>query len=164
MASEKIKLHVIRRLRILTIPLYLLVDIVIWNITLFFIYKEIPPIYGLKIVFSAISFIFFFKYLKMWKSNSEIKLASRVLLVFFIISLVGSIVEIIGYSLITKAFLHTTALAIFNATINAVLLSCVFMLLFKILSKNFELDENIVTFYIPLIAKLGLIVYLFFSI
>ncbi|MEI0510007.1 methyl-accepting chemotaxis protein [Brachyspira intermedia] len=163
MASEKIKIHVIRRLRILTIPLYLLVDIVIWNIALFFIYKEIPPIYGLKIVFSAISFIFFFKYLKMWRLNSEIKLASRVILVFFIISLVGSIIEIIGYSLITKAFLHTTALAIFNATINTALLSCVFMLLFKLLSKNFELDENIVTFYIPLIAKLGLIVYLFFS-
>ena len=58
MASEKIKLHVIRRLKILTIPIYLLVDIVIWNIALFFVYKEIPPIYGLKIVFSAIAFMF----------------------------------------------------------------------------------------------------------
>ena len=54
-------------------------------------------------------------------------------------------------------------LAIFNATINAALLSCVFMFLFKMVSRNFELEENIVTFYIPLIAKLGLIVYLFFS-
>ena len=163
MASEKIKLHVIRRLKILTIPIYLLVDIVIWNIALFFVYKEIPPIYGLKIVFSAIAFIFFFKYVKMWNNGSEIRLASRVIFVFFIISLVGSIIEISAYSIINKVFLHTMILAIFNATINAALLACIFMLLFKILSKNFELDENILTFYMPLIAKLGLIVYLFFS-
>lgn len=163
MASDKIKQHVIRRLKILTIPIYLLVDIVIWNIALFFIYKEVPPIYGLKILFSAISFIFFFKYLKMWNTNSNIRLASRVIFIFFTISLVGSIVEIIAYSIINKVFLYTMTLAIFNATINASLLSCVFMMLFKLLSKNFELDENIVTFYIPLIAKLGLIVYLFFS-
>lgn len=163
MASDKIKQHVIRRLKILTIPIYLLVDIVICNIALFFIYKEVPPIYGLKILFSAISFIFFFKYLKMWNTNSNIRLASRVIFIFFTISLVGSIVEIIAYSIINKVFLYTMTLAIFNATINASLLSCVFMMLFKLLSKNFELDENIVTFYIPLIAKLGLIVYLFFS-
>ncbi|MBW5409059.1 methyl-accepting chemotaxis protein, partial [Brachyspira hampsonii] len=163
MASEKIKLHVIRRLKILSIPLYLLVDIVIWNIALFFIYKEMPTIYGLKIVFSVISFIFLFKYLKIWRINSDIRLASRVILIFFIISLIGSIIEIVTYSLINKIFMHTMTLALFNATINAVLLSCVFMFLFKIMSKNFELDENISTFYIPLIAKLGLIVYLFFS-
>ncbi|EKV58069.1 methyl-accepting chemotaxis protein [Brachyspira hampsonii 30446] len=163
MASEKIKLHVIRKLKIISIPLYLLVDIVIWNTALFFIYKEMPPIYGLKIVFSVISFIFLFKYLKIWKINSDIRLASRVLLIFFVISLVGSVIEIVAYSIINKIFIHTMTLALFNATINAVLLSSVFMLLFKIMSKDFELDENISTFYIPLIAKLGLIVYLFFS-
>lgn len=163
MASEKIKKHVSRRLKILTIPIYLLIDIVIWNIALFFIYGEVSPIYGVKILFAAISFIFFFKYLRMWNANSSVKLAHRIIFIFFIISLIGSITEIFLYSVINKAFLYMTILAIFNATINSSLLACVFMFLFKILSKNFELEENISTFYIPLITKLGFIVYLFFS-
>lgn len=163
MTPEKIKQHVIRRLKILTIPIYLLIDIIMWNIALYFIYKDIPPVYGIKILFSVVSFILFFKYLKMWNANTGIKLAGKVIFIFFLFSLIGSIIEIVVYAIVNKVFIFTTTLAIFNATINASLLSSVFMFLFKMLSKNFELDENIVTFYIPLIAKLGLIVYLFFS-
>ncbi|WP_295153865.1 methyl-accepting chemotaxis protein [uncultured Brachyspira sp.] len=164
MTPEKIKQHVISRLKVLTIPIYLLIDIFTWNTALFFIYKSVPPIYGVKILFSVISFIFFFKYLKMWNANSNIKLASKIIFTFFIFSLLGSIIEIVIYAILNKTFLYITILAAFNAVINAVLLSCIFMFLFKVLSKNFELEENIVTFYIPLIAKLGLIVYLFFSV
>ncbi|PCG20702.1 methyl-accepting chemotaxis protein [Brachyspira sp. G79] len=164
MGVDKIKQHVISRIKVFTIPIYLLIDIVVWNVILFFIYKEIPQIYGIKIIFAIVSFIFFFKYLKRWKSNIEVKLALRLILVFFIVSLAGSIVEIGIYSIINKLFLYTTIMAIFAATINASLLACVFMLIFKIFSHNFELEENVVTFYIPLIAKLGFIVYMFFSI
>ena len=163
MTPEKIKQYVISRLKILTIPIYLFIDILVWNLTLFFIYKSIPPIYGVKILFSIVSFIFFFKYLKIWNSNSNIKLAGKIIFTFFIVSLAGSIIEITVYSIVNRAFLYVTVLAVFNATINASLLACIFMFLLKLLSQNFELEENIVTFYIPLIAKLGLIVYLFFS-
>lgn len=164
MVLEKLKQHVISRLKVFTIPIYLLIDIVVWNVILFFIYKEIPQIYGIKIIFAIISFIFFFKYLKRWKSNVEIKLALRLLLVFFIVSLTGSVIEVAIYSIVNKLFLYTTVMAVFAATINASLLVCAFMLIFKMFSHNFELEENVITFYIPLIAKLGFIVYMFFSI
>ena len=164
MGLDKLKQHVISRLKVFTIPIYLLIDIVVWNVILFFIYKEIPQIYGIKIIFAIVSFIFFFKYLKRWKSNIEVKLALRLILVFFIVSLAGSIIEIGIYSIINKLFLYTTVMAVFAATINASLLACVFMFVFKMFSRSFELEENVVTFYIPLIAKLGFIVYMFFSI
>ena len=164
MVLDKLKQHVISRLKVFAIPIYLLIDIVAWNIILFFIYKEVPQIYGIKIIFAIVSFIFFFKYLKRWKSNIEVKLALRLILVFFVVSLAGSIIEIGIYSIINKLFLYTTVMAVFAATINASLLACVFMFVFKMFSRNFELEENVVTFYIPLIAKLGFIVYMFFSI
>ncbi|MDO6993988.1 methyl-accepting chemotaxis protein [Brachyspira innocens] len=164
MVLDKLKQHVISRLKVFTIPIYLLIDIVVWNVILFFIYKEVPQIYGIKIIFAIVSFIFFFKYLKRWKSNIEVKLALRLILVFFVVSLAGSIIEIGIYSIINKLFLYTAVMAVFAATINASILVCVFMLIFKMFSLNFELEENVVTFYIPLIAKLGFIVYMFFSI
>lgn len=164
MVLDKLKQHVISRLKVFTIPIYLLIDIVVWNVILFFIYKEVPQIYGIKIIFAIVSFIFFFKYLKRWKSNIEVKLALRLILVFFVVSLAGSIIEIGIYSIINKLFLYTAVMAVFAATINASILVCVFMLIFKMFSRNFELEENVVTFYIPLIAKLGFIVYMFFSI
>ena len=164
MTSEKIKKHSIRRLIIVTIPIYLLIDIIIWNVALFFIYgRSIPHVYGVKIIFSVVAFIFFFKYLRMWNSNLDIKLSGKVILSFFLCSLSGSFVEILIYSFLNKVFLYVTVLALFNATINASLIACSFIFIFKIISKNFELEENITVFYIPLIYKLGLIVYLFFS-
>ena len=135
MGLDKLKQHVISRLKVFTIPIYLLIDIVVWNVILFFIYKEIPQIYGIKIIFAIVSFIFFFKYLKRWKSNIEVKLALRLILVFFIVSLAGSIIEIGIYSIINKLFLYTTVMAVFAATINASLLACVFMFVFKMFTQ-----------------------------
>ena len=164
MALDRLKQHIITRLKIFSIPLYLIIDVLMWNADMFFIFCELPNIYGIKAVCAIISFIFFFKYLRRWKANVEVKLASKVILVFFIVSFLGSVLEVIIYSAIKNSFMYTTIIAIFAATINASFLVCVFMLLFKILSRDFSLEENVVTFYIPLIAKLGFIVYMFFSV
>ncbi len=83
MTSEKIKKHSIRRLIIVTIPIYLLIDIIIWNVALFFIYgRSIPHVYGVKIIFSVVAFIFFFKYLRMWNSNLDFFINARILYFF----------------------------------------------------------------------------------
>ena len=163
MVLEKLKQHVISRLRVFSIPIYLLIDVVFWNLFMYIIYRDLPPIYGIKIVLAVVSFIFLFKYLRRWKANAEVKLASRTIFIFFIMSITGSVLELIIYSIVNDSFMYTTIIAFFAATINASLLVFVFSLLFKIFSKNFELEENVVTFYIPLTAKLSVTVYLFFS-
>ena len=164
MVLDKLKQHVISRLRLFIIPIYLLIDIVFWNAFMFIIYRDLPPIYGIKIVLAVVSFIFLFKYSRRWRANLEVKFASKTIFVFFILSLAGSILELIIYSVVNESFLYTILIALFAATINACLLSFIVSLLFKMFSKNFELEENVVTFYIPLIAKLGFIVYMFFSV
>ncbi|MEI0562759.1 methyl-accepting chemotaxis protein [Brachyspira pulli] len=164
MVADKIKQHVINRLKIIVIPIYILIDICLWNAGLFFILKEVPHIYGVKIIFAVISFIFFFKYLKRWKSNIEVKLSIKVILIFFLMSLSGSIIEIAIYAIVNKVFSYMIMMIVFAATINSAFLVCTFMTLFKLFSRNFELEDNIVTFYIPLIVKLAFIVYMFFSV
>ena len=119
MVLDKLKQHVISRLRLFIIPIYLLIDIVFWNAFMFIIYRDLPPIYGIKIVLAVVSFIFLFKYSRRWRANLEVKFASKTIFVFFILSLAGSILELIIYSVVNESFLYTILIALFAATINA---------------------------------------------
>ena len=163
MVLDKLKQHVISRLKFFIIPIYIIIDIVLWNMYMYLIYKDFLPVYGIKIILAVVSFIFLFKFLKKWKSNSEVRLAKNIIFMFFIVSVTGSILELAIYSLVNHSFLYITLIAIFAATINASLLVFVISLVFKFFSKHFTLEENIVTFYIPLTAKLSFTVYLFFA-
>lgn len=166
MALNKSKKNLILLLKIQIIGIYVLLDLILWYFFMWFsIYgKSEFPFYGVKILFAIIAFILFLSYCKKWANGVKVKIASKVVKIFSTISILGSVIEIIIFSLLHReTYIYMSLGAGFAAILLGGAISSLYALVFRFASNKSELEENINAFYLPLIFKVIYTIYFFFS-
>lgn len=166
MALNKSKKNLILLFKIQIIGIYVLLDLILWYFFMWFsIYgKSAFPFYGVKILFAIIAFILFLSYCKKWANGVKVKIASKVIKIFSTISILGSVIEIIIFSLLHReTYIYMHLGAGFAAILLGGAISSLYALVFRFASNKSELEENINAFYLPLIFKVIYTIYFFFS-
>jgi len=116
MALNKSKKKLILSLKIQIIGIYILLDLILWYLFLWFsLYdKHAFPFYGVKIVFAIIAFILFLRYCNQWAKGEKIKLADKVTKIFSTSAVSGSIIEITIFAFLNpNIYIYTSLAAVF---------------------------------------------------
>lgn len=166
MALNKSKKNLILSLKIQIIGIYALLDLILWYFFMWFsIYeKSAFPFYGVKILFAIIAFILFLSYCKKWERGEKVKIATKVVKLFSIFSVLGSVIEIIIFAFLNReTYMYMSLGAGFASLLSSGAICSLYALVFRFASNKSELEENINAFYLPLIFKVVYTIYFFFS-
>ena len=164
MAVEKPQQKIIFSLKMQLIFTYIIVNLPIWYIILyFFVYSHKIPFYGIKIIAAVFSVVSILKYFDIWKNGINIQIARKTIRLFTATSIISSFLEIILYNILNKdVFIYTSIIAMIACLlINGGAVSLT-LLSFKIATLKLDLETNINTFYIPITTKILYTIYFFF--
>ena len=156
MAVEKPQQKIIFSLKMQLIFTYIIVNLPIWYIILyFFVYSHKIPFYGIKIIAAVFSVVSILKYFDIWKNGINIQIARKTIRLFTATSIISSFLEIILYNILNKdVFIYTSIIAMIACLlINGGAVSLT-LLSFKIATLKLDLETNINTFYIPITTKI----------
>lgn len=166
MALNKSKKKLILSLKIQIIGIYILLDLILWYLFLWFsLYdKHAFPFYGVKIVFAIIAFILFLRYCNKWAKGEKIKLADKVTKIFSTSAVSGSIIEITIFAFLNpNIYIYTSLAAVFACLLSSGAINSLYALVFRIISHKSDLEESVTVFYLPLTFKVIYTIFFFFS-
>lgn len=140
---------------------YILFNIVIWYLSLFFIvYRYNFSFLGIKLLLGIVNSIITHGYiLKLNTNKKDIKLSISILKLFIITSIIGSILELVILHFIHDQTYYICLILIICSITTTVIMASICMFILTKYSNKLSLEENINTFYIPLVAKLSLPIY-----
>ena len=166
MALNKSKKKLILSLKIQIIGIYILLDLILWYLFLWFsLYdKHAFPFYGVKIVFAIIAFILFLRYCNQWAKGEKIKLADKVTKIFSTSAVSGSIIEITIFAFLNpNIYIYTSLAAVFACLLSSGAINSLYALVFRIISHKSDLEESVTVFYLSLTFKVLYTIFFFFS-
>lgn len=166
MTLDKYKKNMSLSLKIQIMSIYVLLDLILWYFFMHFsLYGEFGvPFYGVKILFAIIVFILLSRYLKRWERGEKVKLADRVVKIFSIAAVSGSLIEIILFAFLHKeTYIYISLAAFFASLLSSGAINSLYALVFRMASHKSELEENITAFYLPLVFKVIYTIYFFLS-